>query len=382
MRVFVDVLPYFVGSNSTDWKYNFNLARIPEFATNLSMCYPRFSAHSIIENYKYVARRAKSKACFTVAPQPVFRDLDSRQLRASGCNVIFCHSLFPRNHGGLPVVWQYSVLDPVMQVAWGYTQAGIDAEIDFKRPAFAEAALVQVSTLSEAKRLAQTYPSLENKFIDIPFFLPNIESISNEVVRSKFSDKRTVITFVGRDARRKGLPALLDALESIGSANNAAIEVNVVSNFSDGLVPLPKWRNLRHFKSMAHRDALNLIRSSHIVAMPSRFEGYGFVFIEAMAAGAVVLVPNWEVQREIADFGNAGIVSDVDAPSVGKALQSALESRTRLMQLALSGLNRYRTHYACDVVARRYAYAFAEAWKRSATLTRPMAGSGSIPLEA
>ena len=143
---------------------------------------------------------------------------------------------------------------------------------------------------------------------------------------------------------------------------------------------MPNWRNLRYFKRMVHRDALNLIRSSHIVAMPSRFEGYGFVFIEAMAAGAVILVTNWEVQREIADFGNAGIVSDVDAPSIGRALQSALESRTTLMQLALSGLNRYRTHYASDVVARRYACAFAEARKRRATLKRPMAGAGSIPL--
>ncbi len=143
MHIFVDVLPYFVSTNSMDWKYNFNLAKIPQFETNVSMCYPRPSVHSIVENYKYLIRRVSSKVGLPIAPQPIFRDLDGRQLRASGCDVIFCHDRFPRNHGGLPVVWQYSVLDPIMQLAWGYTQEGIDAEIDLKRPAFEEAALVR-----------------------------------------------------------------------------------------------------------------------------------------------------------------------------------------------------------------------------------------------
>jgi glycosyltransferase involved in cell wall biosynthesis len=370
-RVFIDALPFFIRPNNTDWKYNFNLSKISEYSPGIEFCYPGISAYAVNENIKYAVNSIKSRAGIPRRVRSIFRELDGRQLRASGCNVIFSHAHYPRNTAGLPVVWQHSVLDPEMQIAFGKTLADIASEIEFKKPAFSAATRVQVSTHSEAVRLAKVYPGLAEKFEYIPFFLPYIKHTAQEQVEKKYSsDAPLKITFVGREARRKGLPALLAALDSLGAANDKTIEIHIVTNFGDGPISLPEWSNLHHHKSLTRAEALSLMKTSHVLAMPSKFEGYGFVFVEAMANGTVILAPHWEVQREIADYGNAGIVCGVDAESIAKSLSDACVSCSNLKKLASAGLARYRAHYAPSVVARRYAEVFASAARSAAGRTR------------
>ncbi len=57
------------------------------------------------------------------------------------------------------------------------------------------------------------------------------------------------------------------------------------------------------------------------VCVPSLFESYGWVYLEAMSQGTIPILPDWEVQREIADYGRAGMITTGRAEDVASKLE-------------------------------------------------------------
>src|SRR5271170_4287774 len=102
------------------------------------------------------------------------------------------------------------------------------------------------------------------------------------------------------------------------------LHLTVVSNFSDGKVALPQLPNLTLVQRIERDAVQKLMRSSHILLMPSRFESYGWVYLEAMAAGAIPVASDAPIQREILAGGRAGILTAPDAIKLEGALAPLL----------------------------------------------------------
>ena len=66
----------------------------------------------------------------------------------------------------------------------------------------------------------------------------------------------------------------------------------------DGPIDVPTLPNLRTMRETVRADVLKLMRESHVLIMPSAFESYGFVYIEAMSQGCIPLALDRPVQRE------------------------------------------------------------------------------------
>jgi glycosyltransferase involved in cell wall biosynthesis len=169
------------------------------------------------------------------------------------------------------------------------------------------------------------------------------------------------LLFVGREARRKGLPEVLDAFKALDARLPGALELTVVSSLSDGEISIPRMPNLTHIAQL-DREAVQLrMRESHFLLMPSHFEGYGWVYLEAMAAGAVPVASDAPIQREILANGAAGVLAAPDAARLEAALLPLLNHKSAIEQLAVQAWKRCREHYLPKPVAKRMSEVFEEA---------------------
>lgn len=96
------------------------------------------------------------------------------------------------------------------------------------------------------------------------------------------------------------------------------------------------------------------MRAAHVFVMPSRRESFGFVYLEAMAAGCAVIGAPWESQREIFNEGVAGINCQPDANAVSEAMHLLIENETRRQDLAIAGHQRYLDRYTPEASALAY----------------------------
>ncbi|MGW5361842.1 glycosyltransferase [Actinopolymorpha pittospori] len=72
-----------------------------------------------------------------------------------------------------------------------------------------------------------------------------------------------------------------------------------------------------------------------------------------MARGAVPVAPDWEVQRDLLDGGTTGWLVSLDEDDLCETLRVAVDDHEERAKKAAAGLERFRTHYASDVVAAR-----------------------------
>lgn len=272
---------------------------------------------------------------------------------ARGADVVLCHRRFPLEVKQ-PVVWQHAVLDPRMRIAAGASEDQIARDYADQAAVYEAAAAVQVSTQAEADRHRAMFPSLGDRFKAVPFFLPHIQPLSDADVRDKHrADEEIRVLFVGREARRKGLDLVLEGFAALPPGLASRVRLDIVSNLSDGPVTIPASASIERHPALSRDEVLGLMKRAHIFIMPSRFESYGFTFIEAMANGCAVVGPRWEVQSEILGDGQAGLCVS-DGAAVAAALEGLCGDPKARAVMAMAGLRKYHDEYSPRAVAGKY----------------------------
>jgi glycosyltransferase involved in cell wall biosynthesis len=361
VRAFLDVAPWDCRSRNTDWKYvRFSLPRLREWVPELDLVVQQSRSVTIKTNYKAIRMAIGKRVGFPVGLREWETDqLDAAELKRSGCNVVFSHRGYPTNAGDVPVIWQSSILDPVMTMSYtGFGEDELRPEKEIRHEFFGRAAKVQVSTEAEAIRLSRTFPELKGRFVPIPFFLPYLEAAPEQLLERHTSPETVEILFVGNDARRKGLDLLLAAFTSMPRSSRSRTHLTVVSNFDGLKVDMPDMDHITVYKRLPQPAVVELMRRAHVLVNVARFESYGFVFPEAMAQGTVCVGPAWEVQRELLDEGRAGVNLPCDADAIQTSLIRLVEDDDYRLALASAGWERFNKQYAPAIVAGMYAKLF------------------------
>ena len=338
------------------------LGRITEHAA-VDFIYPFDLADILHENTKLISSKILAK--FSAGKDRHGNANHSRVISINSveklrADVVYSHrAQFPTNLGPKPFVWFHSVPDPRMSKANGATDADIDAQYQKQAFGYRLATKVQVTSDAEVTRHAARFPELSDRFISVPWFRPGLSAALASAVRRKhLDDKRVRLVFVGRQARRKGLDIVLDALRLMSEAERKNLTFDIVSSFSDGPVDLNVGVELRIHKEINDEALFELMRNAHIYVMPCRFETFGLIFVEAMSHGCGVLAPDWEVQREILDYGRAGFNAAPLAAEVCRALRALCQDREKRIDLAEAALQRFEEKYSPRAVAAAYKLMF------------------------
>lgn len=160
--------------------------------------------------------------------------------------------------------------------------------------------------------------------------------IENGIDLSRFSSAPSTgkgILSVGRLTHQKGFDVLLHALRSIPTPTTILGEGEdraALERLADGLpVRLPGWI----------ADTHAALSAAAIMVIPSRWEGFGLVAVEAMAAGVPVIASRVDGLIEV--VGDAGIlVEPEDASALADAIRRLLGDAGLRAELIRRGLAR------------------------------------------
>ncbi|RLM95005.1 glycosyltransferase family 4 protein [Haloarcula sp. Atlit-7R] len=178
-------------------------------------------------------------------------------------------------------------------------------------------------------------------------FAPDIDRAT---VAERATTEPLRVVFVGNITPRKGLDTLVE-----GVADAAAdIDITVVGRaVDDGHVDAVRDRIREHglddrvaFTGRLADDELKrTLRSSHVLAVPSRYEGFGIVYLEGMSFGLPALATRAGGAVDIVTDGETGALVDPDdSAAVARELERFATDRDRLAEMGWAARQSYEAH--------------------------------------
>ncbi|AUC22371.1 glycosyl transferase [Polaribacter sejongensis] len=235
---------------------------------------------------------------------------------------------------------------------------------------------VIATTLPQVDLLVQQYDVLsrncsmippgidENRFFPVP-------SKENDKIRLKYDIKPTDILALGRMAHNKGYDLLIRSLPTVFELCPEARLVAAIGGDSqqdrDGIETLKvlakelgiedkiKWKNY-----IADEDLANVYRSASIFVMPSRYEPFGMVAIEAMACGTPSVITVHGGLCDLIDFGNQALFADPHRPKEFGAMMAMPLLYPKLRnEMSVEGARFARRNFGWTGIAKRMLTIFA-----------------------
>ena len=106
---------------------------------------------------------------------------------------------------------------------------------------------------------------------------------------------------------------------------------------------------------------VRLYQRATLVAVPSRYEGFGLPAVEAMACGTPVVACRSGALPEVLEVGGGGLLVERDDPdSIAAGIRTLLENDELRAELAARGRDRVNAAYAWPTVAKATADVYAE----------------------
>jgi glycosyltransferase involved in cell wall biosynthesis len=169
------------------------------------------------------------------------------------------------------------------------------------------------------------------------------------------------IIFLGNVIPRKGLHTLVAALACL---DRVGWHLSVVGNeeFEDGYTGAVKQAIRRagmesfiSFHGAISDGALaGLLAQSHVLAVPSSYEGFGIVYLEAMGFGLPVIASDRAGGKELVKHGvNGFLVRPEDAAALTRYLSMLMADRKRLDAMSQAALRDFACHPTWAETGRR-----------------------------
>jgi glycosyltransferase involved in cell wall biosynthesis len=271
----------------------------------------------------------------------IFTDLDRRvaeRLRQlTDCNLVYAYEdgaletfraakdrnvsrVYDLPIGYWKVAQQIYAEEREREPAWAVTLTGArDSEAKLARKdeelKLANRVVVASSFTKETLRLADVSVDVQVIPYGAPSSIPTAIAPHSGTLR---------VLFVGSLGQRKGLSYLLRAIELLGSK----VELTLLGRkAAEGCLPLDDAvRKHRWIPSLPHPELLGVMQQHDVLVLPSLFEGFGLVILEAMAQRLPVITTPHTAGPDVISEGVDGFIVPI---------RSAEAIAAKLDQLAL-----------------------------------------------
>jgi len=173
-----------------------------------------------------------------------------------------------------------------------------------------------------------------------------------EVYQRAFAEGPLRLLFVGNLIERKGLHILLEALAEL---RDQAWHLDIVG--SEEMDPSYAGRMQQQIDTLDLRSRLTLhgvldgerlaacYQTSQLLVVPSSYEGFGIVYLEALSFGVPVIASAAGATDEIVHHESNGfLIQPGDTLSLSRQLERLLEDRGLLGRLSLAALESFYAH--------------------------------------
>jgi starch synthase len=200
-----------------------------------------------------------------------------------------------------------------------------------------------------------TQRSLEE--VGIPPERIQLLPLAADVEQFQFSERRTdgplKVLFVGGIGQRKGIKYLL---ESVRQLHSAQIELSLLGPAPADDRPLKAYANW--YTYLGRTDQKGVVRQmqqADVLVLPSVFEGFGLVIVEAMATGLPVITTTHSCGPEVIREGVDGFVlAPDDVQGLAEKLAWCAEHRGELVSMGAQAYNQAQ-QFSWDAHRQRLA---------------------------
>jgi len=164
-----------------------------------------------------------------------------------------------------------------------------------------------------------------------------------------------LLATVARHEYQKGLDVVLDALGHIVAARPDAVLLlvgrtgNETAALEAQITRLGLGSNVRVLG--ARDDVADILATADAVVVPSRWEGFSNVIVEAMALGAPIVASDIASVREAVDASTAVLVPPDRPAALAAAVEGVLDDRAAAARRAVLAHERFASRYELDAVA-------------------------------
>ena len=195
---------------------------------------------------------------------------------------------------------------------------------------------------------------IPNGINTLPFEVP----YDREAFRSRFVGKgEKLVLYVGRFVQEKGVALLVEAVPKVLRALDAKFVM-----VGEGYM---KETLLKRLDEMDVAKAVNitgfldtetvrlLFRAADVCVVPSLYEPFGIVALEAMAAGAPIVTTGIGGLGEILKHGKSAVIASPAVDSIAKAITRILRNPAYADSLRQRAFQRVASLYRWDSIAER-----------------------------
>lgn len=183
--------------------------------------------------------------------------------------------------------------------------------------------------------------------------------ISEEEIRERANSGELRILFLGNVIYRKGLHTLMKAV----SLQRLAVKVDVVG----GLSAEPKYaEEMRRFVAnnglsstftfhgtLDNEPLIEMYEQSHVMVVPSSYEGFGIVYLEGMGFGLPAIGTSAGAAGEVITHGKDGyLIQPDDDARLAEILGQLAQNRELLAKLSFNAVQRFKSQPRWDGTAR------------------------------
>ncbi|MFO7537666.1 MAG: glycosyltransferase family 4 protein [Chloroflexota bacterium] len=160
------------------------------------------------------------------------------------------------------------------------------------------------------------------------------------------------LIYVGNVVQRKGLDLLLDVLLSLPGhqwrltvIGSLEMEPDYAARLQQQVGQRGRANNVRWLGSLPNAEVASHLQAAQLFVMPSRYEGFGIVYMEALGAGLPVLATTAGAAGEMIRSGvNGYLIDPDDAATLTGHIQTLHHDRGRLARMGLAAYRRYQKH--------------------------------------
>jgi glycosyltransferase involved in cell wall biosynthesis len=158
--------------------------------------------------------------------------------------------------------------------------------------------------------------------------------------------------FLGNVIPRKGLHLLLEAASrlprrswSLAVAGDLEVDKAYARRIRRQVKACALEQNVRFLGPLKEHALIERFSTSHVLVVPSSYEGFGIAYLEAMGFGLPAIATTAGAAGEIITPGQDGyLVPPGDAPALAACLGRLVEDRQTLLAMSLAARRRYESH--------------------------------------
>lgn len=175
-------------------------------------------------------------------------------------------------------------------------------------------------------------------------------SVTDAEIADRARETPFEVVFVGNIEPRKGLDTLVAGLARVAvpwrlTVVGRATDTDYRQRVEAQLAAADCADRVTFMGRLPDQELAAVLRSGHVLAMPSRHEGFGIAYLEGMAFGLPAIATTAGGAAEIVTDGETGRLVDPDDPdAVAAAVGSLATDRDRLTRMGQAARRRHESH--------------------------------------